>query len=137
MWLMQSNALVKSQKIPPTCCRWFSEVSILSVRVKIAFSICTPFLKPQTHKQNLYIMCSQVYVLHLFHIPMPCSYGSSGITIKPKANKQNFCHDHVNPILHSTIILPKKTCTFSEILLWYFISGTWSKWPHCYFCLIN
>jgi hypothetical protein len=39
---------------------------------------------------------------------MPCSFGSSGITIKPKATKQNFCQDHVNPTLHATKILPQK-----------------------------
>jgi hypothetical protein len=34
-------------------------------------------------------------------------------------------------------ITTKKSCTFAETLLGYFISGTYSKWPHCYFCLTN
>jgi len=61
------------------------------------FQIVTMYKLVDSQK-SLYIMCSHVYVLHLFQISMPCSYGSSGITVKPKATKQNFCHDHVNPI---------------------------------------
>jgi len=70
-----------------------------------------------THKHSLYTMFSHVYVLHLFQISMPCSYGSSGITIKPKTTKQNFCHDHVNPNLHSIKIIPPENLD----IFWKFI----------------
>ena len=44
-WLTWSNALGRSQKATPIW-YWFKEVSLLWVRVKIALSIFTPYLKP-------------------------------------------------------------------------------------------
>jgi hypothetical protein len=51
----------------------------------------------------------------VFQISKPCSYGSSGITIKLNATKQNFCQDHVNTNLHSTKYYPKKPANFLKL----------------------
>jgi len=45
-WSTQSNALCKSQKVPPTNSLLFSAVSVSLIRVKVAKSVDDPFLKP-------------------------------------------------------------------------------------------
>jgi hypothetical protein len=42
--LRQSEALDRLQNMPAVCCRWFSGMSMESIKVKIAFSMLVPFL---------------------------------------------------------------------------------------------
>ena len=49
--------LYKSQKIPPTCIFWLTDLNTLSVCVKAAASVDIPFLQPYCSMTSMLLTC--------------------------------------------------------------------------------
>jgi hypothetical protein len=54
LWLRQSEAFAKSQKMPPTCIAWLRDFNTLSVGLKVAYDSWTYC---NSHQISVYSLC--------------------------------------------------------------------------------